>query len=542
VPARWALRVLSWLAFGVAAYLAWKAITQASVAGCVVGSNQGCDAVLNSPWSKWLGFPVAVAGLGCYATLAGMSVLLGIATIASRWITTAFMMLAFLAAGASLWFIGIQIFAIGDICPWCVTADLCGIAIGAISAWATFSWWNGTRRLRQSGSSSTNLMALRGAMPTGSRKVPAAAPVAMREAQPVAPRPAPVAAARSVPLVGALPASAGIRRHTPPPSFPIAFGGALAMLVVLIGGQIVFPAKSFNVQQVALKDSIELNSSTNSAGDSASTSNGETHVANRIPAEGETEPSDEPPYDAALANAADNKDEVPATNGDGKNGAEEAPPTTAASTEPKKERKLKFLGGKLTLDTYEHPIIGSPEAPHIVVELVSYDCPHCRKANKFMKQALSRYGEEVALIVLTIPLEQRCNRLITDPAASHTGSCTTAGLACLIAKLKPTSFPRFHDYLMSGSDERPPSIGSIVAKAYGMADRTKLRELRENKEIAKQLEGYVDLFAMLRKQNTDKKEVGLPLQILGDTIMSGGIDKAADVYAAWEKNLGVKPR
>src|SRR5215210_8291410 len=85
-PVRWTLRVLAWLAFGVASYLAWRAMTQTAVAGCSVGSNEGCDLVLSSSWSKWLGIPVAVIGLGCYATLAALSVLLGIRSPqASRW-------------------------------------------------------------------------------------------------------------------------------------------------------------------------------------------------------------------------------------------------------------------------------------------------------------------------------------------------------------------------------------------------------------------------------------------------------------------------
>src|SRR5215213_1710632 len=88
---RWTLAVLAWLAFGVASYLAWHAVAQTSVAGCTVGSNVGCDVVLSSSWSKWLGIPVAVLGLACYATLAALSVLLGLpSTWANRWISTAF--------------------------------------------------------------------------------------------------------------------------------------------------------------------------------------------------------------------------------------------------------------------------------------------------------------------------------------------------------------------------------------------------------------------------------------------------------------------
>ena len=37
------------------------------------------------------------------------------------------------------------------------------------------------------------------------------------------------------------------------------------------------------------------------------------------------------------------------------------------------------------------------------------------------------------------------------------------------------------------------------------------------------------------------KNFGLPIQILGDEVMSGSVEKADDVYKAWEKNLGIKP-
>src|SRR4051812_2981983 len=69
-PVLWTLRVLAWLAFGVASYLAWHALNETAVAGCGMGSAAGCDVVLTSSWSKWLGIPVAVLGLACYAILA----------------------------------------------------------------------------------------------------------------------------------------------------------------------------------------------------------------------------------------------------------------------------------------------------------------------------------------------------------------------------------------------------------------------------------------------------------------------------------------
>src|SRR3954466_9824139 len=88
-PVRWTFRLLAWLAFGIASYLAWHAMTQTAVAGCGMGSAAGCDVVLTSSWSKWLGVPVAVLGLACYSALATLSVLLGLQWAgANRWITT----------------------------------------------------------------------------------------------------------------------------------------------------------------------------------------------------------------------------------------------------------------------------------------------------------------------------------------------------------------------------------------------------------------------------------------------------------------------
>ncbi|MCI0333236.1 MAG: thioredoxin domain-containing protein [Planctomycetes bacterium] len=558
LPIRIALGVLSWLAFGVAADLAWESITGSSIAGCGVGSPEGCDAVLNSAWSKWLGMPVAVLGLACYASLAALSVMLWIRSAASRWIDTAFLLMATLAAGASVWFVVLQLFAIGDFCPRCLTTDICGIALGVTALAAAARWWAGTRHTRLTSSSSAGLSALRSAMPAAARLAPvpgtrSASVVTARPAPMASTRTGPAASARTVPLVGSVAKPATLRRNVSQPSFPIAIGGALAMLVVLIGGQIVFPAKPFIVEQVALQESIDLAGGNSSGSDAQASGDGKTRVAMRIPTEGEDvsnsddsrvsepdrEPSTEQSTNAETTTEAGNG---PSSNQDNASSAASATSAKSEPTESKRERKVKFLGGKLTLDVYKHPLIGSPDAPHVVVELVSYDCLHCRKTHRFMKQAMSRYGDQVALIVLVIPLEKSCNKLVTDPAASHDGACTTARMALGVADLEPQSFARFHDFLMSGNKDKPPALDRIITKAYSTVDRTKLRELRDSNELEKQIAGNVNLFDMLRKQNVSNKEFGLPIQILGDHVMSGTIEKSGDLYKAWEEHLGVKPR
>jgi hypothetical protein len=161
--------------------------------------------------------------------------------------------------------------------------------------------------------------------------------------------------------------------------------------------------------------------------------------------------------------------------------------------------------------------------------------------HSIIKRAASRYGEQVAIIVIPIPMEKGCNKLITDPATSKPGACTTARMSLGVARLKPYAFARFHDWLMADKDE-PPRLDAIIAKSYGLVDRNKLRELRNSEKLDKQIAQYVDLYANLLKQHTGDKTFGLPVQILGDHLLTGSVEKADEVFKAWEEHLGVKPK
>jgi uncharacterized membrane protein/protein-disulfide isomerase len=541
LPVRCTLAVLAWLAFGITAYLAWSAATGSSVAGCGMGSGNGCDVVLSSSWSKWLGIPVAVMGLGCYAALASLSLLLWVRSEpASRWIATAFVMLAIVAAGASLWFIGVQVFAIHDYCKYCLVTDALGIAIGSTATFIAVRGWLAERNAPRS-------------MQSGM--------MALRTAKPGQPRPAAI----STPTASAA-ASA--------PSLGYALGGALPLLVLLIGGQYLFAGKTYDVQKVTLDDSMNFSDADETQPNDEST-NPTSSVAIQATPDAEAErPADSTTGDpSAESNEKDGGTTAHAAdplkpNGDLPNSDSSAQPnltkatesvtptdratsanesaktTTAlpADTQPARKRLVKFLGGKITLDTYKNPIIGSPDAPHIVIEMVSYDCAHCRKMHATMERALERYGDQVAILLMPIPLDRECNKLVTDPAASHRGACTTAKLALSIAKLDAPSFARFHDFLMSSKDDKPPGMDRVIPKANGLVDRDRLRELRSGKEVAKQLESYIELYGKLQNSKTASRSFGLPVQILGDHYITGSVEKQEDVFKAWEQHLGVKPK
>jgi uncharacterized membrane protein len=509
-PWRWTLRVLAWLAFGVSAYLAWHAVNQSSVSGCGIAGANSCDVVLGSSWSKWLGAPVAVLGLACYSLLAALSVVLEWRNDRlGRWINTMFVALSILAACASIWFIALQVFAIGKFCTFCLITDIAGIAIGIIAIVCAVRWLLETRYIRRMRSSASGLTALRTALPTAARNTPETvvhAPV------------------------------------LPTPSLPIAFVCALTAMAALVGGQILIPSKTFTVEEGTLNQSIALvgaNDTQQKTGDE--TDDTQRHVALRVPSneDGDARVS-ESSADPTTTTNSDSATAANAASGNGANSASD-PPTNGSSAPVRTEpgRMVEFLNGKLRLDVYKHPLIGSPDAPHVMIEMVSYDCPHCRKMHGIIKKALARYGDQVAVIIMPIPFEKGCNKLIVSDTGSKPGACVTARLAVGIGEVRPSQFAKFHDWLMSGDEEKPPGVDKTLPKAYEMAGRDRLRAYIHGEEVNKQIAEYVDLYSRL---HGTRRDFGLPVQILGNNVMHGIVEKEEDVFKAWEENLGLEPR
>jgi hypothetical protein len=156
--------------------------------------------------------------------------------------------------------------------------------------------------------------------------------------------------------------------------------------------------------------------------------------------------------------------------------------------------------------------------------------------HRIVEKGLGRYADQMAVIVMPIPMEMSCNHLVTSREASHVGACTTARMALGVAAIRPELFSKFHDWLMADKD-KPPLPTQVVTKAYDMVDSSQLSKRANSTAMKDQISSYINLYSRL--QNQSRGKLGLPVQILGDSILSGMAAQESDVYAAWEKHLGV---
>lgn len=129
----WTLRLAALGATVVSAYLGWVTATSGTVAGCGSDGVFDCSHVMTSRWSKVLGISVSVPSLLLYAAVL---TLLTVPRHVSerfdslRWPAITFA--AFSAGFAALWFVGLQLFSVEHLCPYCLAVHACGLLLTVV--------------------------------------------------------------------------------------------------------------------------------------------------------------------------------------------------------------------------------------------------------------------------------------------------------------------------------------------------------------------------------------------------------------------------
>jgi len=129
LTARHAAAFFAAIGTAVSAYLFWVHYS-GSLALCIgVG---GCEAVQTSRYAMVGQLPVAAIGLGGFLAILAVAV----ARIVREhpWLDLALFGLSLAAALYVAYLTYIEIFVLGAICPWCVTAAICAVAVFVLAA------------------------------------------------------------------------------------------------------------------------------------------------------------------------------------------------------------------------------------------------------------------------------------------------------------------------------------------------------------------------------------------------------------------------
>ncbi len=203
---------------------------------------------------------------------------------------------------------------------------------------------------------------------------------------------------------------------------------------------------------------------------------------------------------------------------------------------PNGSRKISLLKNQLTIDAYDHAVIGSPEAPHLVVEMMDYACPHCREFHDTLTEAVERFEGQIGIVIMPIPGEILCNPYVTKARKKSAGACYAAKLSIAVSMLSPDEFESFHEWMLE-ADEIPRRTASLIeARRVVDADALSKRLRDSDGTLSRKIKQYVELAAALGRNN----RFGLPAQILGDRFIAGTPKTIDDLCKAWADAFGLE--
>jgi uncharacterized membrane protein/protein-disulfide isomerase len=197
-----------------------------------------------------------------------------------------------------------------------------------------------------------------------------------------------------------------------------------------------------------------------------------------------------------------------------------------------KSREVSLLEGKLTFDLYKVPLVGSPEAEHVMVKLFDYPCPSCRQLDAKLTELLEQYPEQIAIVMLPVPMNSDCNPHVGRTFPAFRKSCTYVNLAMGVRQADRTLFGDYHTFLMTGG--RVPSVGKAEAKAEELVGAEALARGRAAGEAKQWVQDGISLYQYLQAKS-------LPKLIVNDKVISYSGSARKKLFGTIREELGLEP-
>lgn len=192
---------------------------------------------------------------------------------------------------------------------------------------------------------------------------------------------------------------------------------------------------------------------------------------------------------------------------------------------PRPPRPVSFFNGQFAFDAANLPILGSPDAPHILVEYFDYTCGSCRDLYKDLGSLKTAHPDKFGVVLIPCPLNRSCNPNLKPNIKDHEAACDLARLALAVWKHSPTSFPRFHEALLKLPLPANPAPAFELAATAVPPDT--LRTTIQSPEVAAFLAASTSDYASLAAQN-----LRMPKLLLRDSLIMHGLANSAETFVA----------
>ena len=165
-----------------------------------------------------------------------------------------------------------------------------------------------------------------------------------------------------------------------------------------------------------------------------------------------------------------------------------------------------------TVSGMDVPVIGNPDAEHVVEVLFDYQCSHCRTIHPWL-EVIAADGD-IAFVLCPSPLSPSCNPYIPrDVEDRFVGSCDLARLALAVWTAEHEKFFEFDHWLFGYGDDAwlPRPVSEAREKAGSLIGEARLSEALADPWI----DSYLSLIFEMFGRTTSEGHSGIPRLISG---------------------------
>jgi uncharacterized membrane protein/predicted DsbA family dithiol-disulfide isomerase len=190
------------------------------------------------------------------------------------------------------------------------------------------------------------------------------------------------------------------------------------------------------------------------------------------------------------------------------------------------------------VDACAGPMVGSPNAPHVVTLLFDYTCPHCQRMHFMLNEVIRRYGGRLAFALRPAPLDSECNPHITRDVKQFKGSCEAVKIGLAVWVARREVFGAFEDWMFSfesGDRWRPRKLDAARAKAVELVGQAKFDAARADPWIDRYLQSSIQIYG----RTIQGGKGGVPKLVFGSRWVIPQPYSADDLVSILQNSLAV---
>lgn len=478
LPSNWFLALLAipmLIALGISGYLTYVSLTAAKILGCDGGSLFDCSHVIYSKWSKVIGIPVSAFAIGTYVAMiaaTGVTAMKNLSRQTRLMSWSAVTGLAIAAALAGLYFIYLQVFVLEHLCPWCLGAHTCGLLITGMILFSR-------SRIAMPPLAAVSGLAAAGLAMMIGIQINSEEPKKYEELVYTPP------VKTQVDEEGTFTAAPGDFDAAPgedddmmlPPGMEDEDEDLFAPPIEEDDSFMEPPSEDEDGEDVAAFQLPSLNIS-------------ELNISG-LSMLGQLVATQNPLSLVTVLQEPAMQQKAKQQQGEAAKKAQD--PKAKKPKKKAKARIVEFMGRKL--NAYQWPIDGSPEAKHVFVEMFDYTCPHCRTTSKAIFAAKESMGDELAVVVLPVPMNTACNPSVTRDHAVHMEACQLSELAVAVWRCDAAKFSEFHKWMFEGKDS--PNYVTALAKASELVGKERIEKELQKKTAKAYVKSHCKMYQTL---------------------------------------------